>query len=295
MKPVFDRSPGRSSGRVAALLPVLCLALTMSQAAPAWAQDALPNETAPEMAPNVANDEAAEAAFEEHLGETVPGDIVLRDEAGQAVVLSEFIDKPTILMFVYFECPGICTPLLNEVADILGKSGLHPGDTPFQILTVSFEPTDTPEMAAQKRANYLKLVGRPLPPETWRFFTADPENIRRFTQATGFKYMRAGTEYTHPGGIMFLSPERKIVRYFYGLQFLPFDFKMGVYEAQRGKVTPTTARLLQFCFSYDPAGRTYVFNLARVIAVVMITSVVFFLVFLFFSTRRKRSQGGLST
>jgi protein SCO1 len=229
-------------------------------------------------------------AFEEQLGTFIPGDIVLQDETGNDVLMSDFIDKPTILNFVYFECPGICTPLLNEVADILGKSNLHPDKQPFQILTVSFEPKDTPEMARVKRKNYLELVGRPLPEEAWRFFTGDAENIARFTEAAGFRYMRAGVEYTHPGGILFLSPDRKIVRYFYGLEFLPFDFQMGVYEAARGNVVPTTARLLQFCFSYDPEGRTYAFNLARVVGSVMLISLLFFIFFLYFSTRRHRQK-----
>jgi protein SCO1 len=237
----------------------------------------------PEVEPGV-------VAFEEHLGDILPGDIVLRDENGQEVILADFIDKPTILNFVYFECPGICTPLLNEIADILGKSNLDPAKQPFQLLTVSFEPKDSPEMARVKRKNYLELVGRPLPEETWRFFTGDAENIARFTEAAGFRYMRAGVEYTHPGGILFISPDRKIVRYFYGLEFLPFDFQMGVVEAAKGNVNPTTARLLQFCFSYDPAGRTYAFNLARVVGSVMLISVFIFMTFLFFSTRRHRHK-----
>ncbi len=228
--------------------------------------------------------------FDEHLGEFIPGDIVLTDEYGNQVNMAEFIDKPTILNFVYFECPGICTPLLNEIADILGKSNLDPSTTDFQLLTVSFEPNDSPEMARAKRKNYLELVGRPLPEETWRFFTGDAENIAKFTKAAGFSYKRAGKEYTHPGGIVMLSPERKIVRYFYGVKFLPFDFQMGVYEASQGKVMPTTARLLQFCFSYEPESRTYAFNLARVVGVVMITSILIFIVFLFFSTRRFRRK-----
>ena len=228
--------------------------------------------------------------FAEHLGEIVPGDIVLRDENGDPVVLSEFVDKPTIVSMVYFECPGICTPLLNEVADILGKSNLDPDKQPFQLVSISFEPKDTPEMARQKQENYLKLVGRELPADTWRFFTADQENIDKMTTALGFAYKRAGKEYTHPGGLVILSPERKIVRYLYGLKFLPFDFQMGVFEASTGTVRPTTARLLNFCFSYDPEGRTYVFNLARVVAVVMITSVVFFIIFLVYSTRNRRGK-----
>jgi len=259
---------------------LVALALVLGVAAangPALAQD---------------NEEAVE--FAEKLGDVVPGDIVLRDEGGNPVVLSEFVDKPTLISMVYFECPGICTPLLNEVADILGKSNLDPSDTPFQLMTVSFEPKDTPEMAKAKKANYLKLVGRELPEETWRFFTADQENIDKLTAAIGFSYKRAGKEYTHPGGLVILAPDRKIVRYLYGLQFLPFDFQMGVYEAARGNVVPTTARLLNFCFSYDPEGRTYVFNLARVVGIVMLTSVAFFLAFLIIITRRKRGQGGLT-
>jgi protein SCO1/2 len=231
--------------------------------------------------------------FTEHLGEIVPGDITLRDEQGNPVLFSEFVDRPTLVTMVYFECPGICTPLLNEVADILGKSNLDPDEQPFQLVSISFEPKDTPEMARQKQENYLKLVGRELPENTWRFFTADQENIQKMTTALGFAYKSAGQEYTHPGGLIILSPERKIVRYLYGLQFLPFDFQMGVYEASTGTVRPTTARLLNFCFSYDPVGRTYVFNLARVVGIVMITSIVFFIIFLVFSTRKKRGKEAL--
>jgi protein SCO1/2 len=228
--------------------------------------------------------------FVEQLGEFIPGDIVLRDEDGNLVDMATFFDKPTILNFVYYECPGICTPLLNEIADILGKSNLHPDKTAFQLLSVSFEPDDTPAMAKEKRTNYLNAVGRPLPEDTWRFFTGDAENIKRMTEAVGFGYKTAGGEYIHPGGVIMVSPERKVVRYLYGIQFLPFDFEMGVHEASQGKVTPTTARLLNFCFSFDPVGRTYVFNLARVVGSVMILSIIFFGIFLYFTTRRSRQR-----
>ncbi len=238
----------------------------------------------------VAEENTEVVDFEEHLGEVIPGDISLIDETGAPVLLADFIDKPTILNFVYYDCPGICTPLLNEMADILGKSNLHPDTTPFQVLTVSFEPKDTPEIAAAKRQNYLKQVGRPLPQETWRFFTGDAENIARITGAAGFKYKRAGEEYVHAGGLIILAPDRKIVRYLPGIRFLPFDFQMGVYEAARGHVMPTTARLMQFCFSYDPDGRTYAFNTARVIGATMLTSIILFVFFLMFSTRRSRRK-----
>lgn len=228
--------------------------------------------------------------FTEHLGEYIPGDIELIDENGNSINIGEFITKPTILMFVYYECPGICTPLLTEVADVLGKTNFDYDKIPFQLLTVSFDPRDKPEIAAKKRINYLKQVGKPLPSDIWRFFTGTQENINKLTNAVGFSYQRAGLDFTHPGGLILLSPERKIVRYLYGIEFLPFEFKMGIMEAAQGKVSPTTAKLLRYCFSYDPIGRTYVFNIARVVATVMIISVIFFSGFLIFVTRRKRGK-----
>jgi len=264
------RGDGFGSGALAALVVLSGLA-----GAPARAQ---------------LNEDAVE--YQEHLGEFIPGDITLRDEQGQPVSLGELIDKPTILMMVYYECPGICTPLLNEVADILGKSQLDPAKQPFQLVAVSFEPNDTAETARMKRANYLKLVGRPLPESTWRFLTGDRESVDRLTSAIGFRYKRAGAEYTHPGGLVLVSPDRKITRYLLGTEFLPFDFQMGVFEASRGTVMPTTARLMRMCFSYDPEGRTYVFNVMRVTAFVMLTSLAIFGTFLYFTTRRKRRREG---
>lgn len=228
--------------------------------------------------------------FTEHLGEYIPGDVSLIDEQGNTIELADFIDKPTILMFVYYECPGICTPLLTEVADVLGKTTFDFEKLPFQLLTVSFDTRDKPEIAAQKRQNYLNQINKPFPAEAWRFFTGDQNNINRLTQAAGFSYQSAGVDFTHPGGLILLSPERKIVRYLYGIEFLPFEFKMGIMEASQGKVSPTTAKLLRYCFSYDPIGRTYAFNIARVIATVMLISVVFFGIFLVFVTRKQKGK-----
>lgn len=233
-------------------------------------------------------EEPAAIEFTEHLGEYIPTGIFLIDEDGDSVNFDELITVPTILMFVYYECPGICTPLLTEVADVLGKTNFDHEKTPFQILTVSFDVRDKPEVAAQKRLNYLDQINKPFPHEAWRFFTADQENIDRLTQAVGFRYQRAGADFTHPGGLILLSPESKIVRYLYGIEFLPFEFKMGIMEAAQGKVSPTSAKLLRYCFSYDPIGRTYVFNIARVTATVMITSVIFFAGFLVFVTRKRK-------
>jgi protein SCO1 len=266
--------PGAGRGGRAAVLVALACGLGLG-GAPARAQ---------------LNEDAVE--YQEHLGAVIPGDIVLRDEQDRPVTTAELMDKPTILMMVYYECPGICTPLLNEVADILGKSQLDPAKQPFQLVAVSFQPDDTAEMARLKQANYLKLVGRPLPPATWRFLTAEQGSIDRLTAAVGFRYKRAGKEFTHPSGLVIVAPDRKITRYLLGTEFLPFDFQMGVFEASRGTVMPTTARLMKMCFSYDPEGRTYVFNVMRVTAFVMLTTLVIFASFLYFTTRRRRDREG---
>lgn len=238
-----------------------------------------------------AEEDKAGVFFDEHLGQVLPGDVLLRDEAGNPVRLDSLVDKPTILNFVYFDCPGVCTPLLNEVADILGKTDLDPRKEPFQILTVSFEPRDTPEVASEKRANYLAMLSRPLPQESWRFLTGDAEPLARLTKAAGFSYKKAGFEYVHPGGLILLAPDRTIVRYLYGTKFLPFDFKMGIAEAAKGHVLPTTARLLTICFSYDPEGRTYVFNTMRVVGSSMLLTVGLFAGFL--AVTQKRGSRGL--
>jgi protein SCO1/2 len=224
--------------------------------------------------------------FDEHLGSRLPGDIVLQDEQGQPRRLQELVDRPTILNFVYYDCPGVCTPLLNEIADVLGKTDLDPRTQPFQVLTVSFEPRDTPPLAAEKRANYLALLSRPLPPATWRFLTGDADQLARLTQAAGFSYKKVGFEYVHPGGLLMLAPDRTISRYLYGTEFLPFDFKMGVLEAAKGTVLPTTARLLTICFSYDPQGRTYVFSTLKVVGSVVLLTVAFFGGWLALTARR---------
>lgn len=228
--------------------------------------------------------------FDEHLGDILPGDIALVDEEGRERLLSDLIDKPTILSLVYFECPGICTPLLNEVTDVLGKTDLDPAVQPFQLLTVSFQPGDTPETAARKRDNYFAQLSRPFPKDNWHFMTGDAENLRRLTEAVGFKYKQVGFEFIHPGGLIILSQERQISRYLYGTEYLPFDFKMGVIEASKGRVLPTTARLLEYCFSYDPAGRTYVFSTMKVVGTTMLTTVGLFTGFLVLTTKRRRKE-----
>ena len=176
---------------------------------------------------------------------------------GQARHPRTLIDKPTILTLNYFRCAGICTPLLNGVVEVLNRTKAEPGKD-FQVVTVSFDDRDTPEIAAQKRTNYLKEIKRPFPPSAWRFLTGDAAPPRKaLADSVGFKFKREGDDFIHAGAIIVLSPKGKVTRYMYGITYLPADLQMAVHEAARGEAQPTINKLLKFCFSYDPAGRKY--------------------------------------
>lgn len=216
-----------------------------------------------------------EVGIVEHLGETVPLDLTYYDEQGNAATLRQVIDKPTIVTFVYFRCPGICSPLLTELSRIVDKMDLEPG-TDYQILTLSFDHREKPEMAAGKKDNYLSAVRRPVPPGAWRFFTGDSLEIRRFTDAAGFYFKRDNEDWVHAGALIILSAEGKITRYINGISYLPFDVKMALLEASDGRVGPTIATVLKFCYSYDPEGRTYALNITRIAMVLILILVGIF-------------------
>jgi protein SCO1/2 len=226
----------------------------------------------------------------EKLGQTIPLDVEFYDESGQLVSIKDFINKPTIFTFVYYRCPGICSPLLTELSRIVEKMDLKLGKD-YQILTVGFDHREKPELAAGKRENYLSSINRPVDPNGWRFFTGDSVNIQRITDGAGFYFMRSGNDYVHAGALIIVSPEGKITRYINGIQYLPFDVKMALIEASNGKVTPTIAKVLQFCYSYDPEARTYTFNVVRVSGVVIVGLVGIFVLVFIVRPKKKQTEG----
>jgi protein SCO1 len=244
-----------------------------------WPLRAQPQPTAP---PPVFG--PGEVGIDERLGATVPLDLVLKDEEGRPVALRQLIDKPTILTLNYFRCAGICTPQLNGVAEVLNRTEAVPGRD-FQVLTVSFDERDEPEIAAQKRTNYLGEITRPFPPGAWRFLTGPGAVTKALADAVGFKFKRAGDDFVHAAAIIFISPKGRITRYMYGVTYLPADFQIAAQEAARGEAQPTINKFLNFCFSYDPAGRRYVLNATTIGATVIILAA---LVFVFALTRRRR-------
>ena len=230
-----------------------------------------------------------DVGVDEKLGQSVPLDLMLIDEEGERVALRSLLDKPTILTLNYFRCTGLCTPLLNGVAEMLQRTDQVPGKD-FQVVTVSFDPRDDAELAGHKKENYLKQLGPAFNKNAWRFLTGDPISTKRLADSVGFRFAKRGDDYVHAGAIMVLSAEGKVTRYLYGVTFLPFDVKMAVAEATAGRTGPTIARFLKFCYSYDPAGRRYFLDITRVSAAFTILLAAGFGIALVVTRKKRRKS-----
>jgi protein SCO1 len=265
------------------LIALLCL--TLPALVPPRAQ-----EPAPQQAPEPEAEPTSEVGVDEHLGRQLPLDLTFMDEDGHPVRLGDLIDRPTILTLVYYRCASICTPLLNGLVDVIERGDLVQ-DRTYRIVTISFDETETPDLAARKKMNFLKAFHEPFPPESWRFLTGDKVAIDQITDAVGFRFQRLGKEFNHPAVITILTPQGKIARYLYGITFLPFDVKLALNEAAQGKSGPTINRVLYYCYSYDPDGRRYVFNILKVAGIGIMMFAAVFVVWLGGSTRRARRHG----
>jgi protein SCO1/2 len=226
---------------------------------------------------------------QEKLGQQVARDAVFQGEDGRSIVVGDLIRRPTVISLVYHRCGHTCPALLAGLADLLGKVDLVPGKD-FSLLTISFDELDTPEVARDRKRNYIAAIGKPFPESEWHFLTGDSGNIRKFTDSVGFEFTREKDGFNHPVVLVVTSPEGKIVRYLYGKNFLPFDLKMAVTEAAQGKVGLSVQRLLLFCYSYDPPGRSYVFNILRVYGTVMILIIVSLFIYLTVTKKKKEER-----
>ena len=226
--------------------------------------------------------------IEEKLGQRIPLDASFRDETGKEVLLKEVVGKPIIVSLVYLKCTHTCPLLLGALAEVLGRLDLKPLKD-YSVLTISFDEEDTPDIARDKKRNYLQAINHPFPESAWRFFTGDRENIKKFTDAVGFNFRREESGFAHPVALIILSPDGRIVRYLYGRTFLPFDLTMAITEADKGKIGLSRGVLL-YCFSYDQPGKRYVFNILKVFGTVTIVVLVSF--FLYLTVTGRRSQGG---
>jgi len=231
----------------------------------------------------------SELGIYEKLDQYIDDDIVLTDENYNVVNLKQSIDKPTVIALVYYECPGLCSPLLEGVADVITKAKLDIGSE-YDVYTVSFNPSEKPKLAKEKKANYAKLVKGKDVENGWTWFTGDSANINHLLNNLGYKVKKEGDNYIHPAALIVLSPEGKITRYLHGTYFLPFDLKMAVIEASQGKSGPTINKVLQYCFSYDPKGKKYVMNITKVSGTIIILFALSLLLGLIFRKKKNKNK-----
>ena len=234
------------------------------------------------------DEDLIEVGIVEKLGETIPLDLTFINESNDTVSLGEIIDKPTILSFVYFDCPGLCSPLLSGISEVVENLDMELGNE-YQVITISFNTKDTPEKAAIKKNNFVTKIGEENR-KHWIYLTGKEENILKITESVGFKYMPQGLDFAHPSAIILLSPEGKITRYLYGINFLPFDVKMAIIEAQQGIARPTINKRLEDCFAYDPNGKTYTLQVTRIVGGMMVFILLIGFIILVLKGRKKAKK-----
>lgn len=233
-----------------------------------------------------------EVAFDQRLGESIPLDATFRDETGQPVQLGDLLHgRPAILALVYYECPMLCTLTLNGLASALDVLQLDAGRD-FEILTVSFNPRETPELARGKKATYLKRYVRPTAAAGWHFLTGDDAEIHRVTDAAGFRYTwdADNQQYAHATGLVILTPTGRIARYFFGVEYSPRDLRLGLVEASDGKIGTVVDQALLFCFHYDPATGRYGAAIMRLVRVGAALTLAGLGVFFWVASRRSRAR-----
>jgi len=236
-----------------AALPMLLVVAAL--AAPVLAEDARP--------PLLRS-----VGIDQRLDAQLPLDLALRDETGRIVPLREYLGrKPVILTLVYYRCPMLCTQVLNGLVASLKVLPFDVGNQ-FDVLTVSFDPRETPALAAAKKAATLERYPRPGAAQGWHFLTGDETSLARLTAAVGFRYAYdpALGQYAHASAIVVLTPEGRISRYFYGVEYSPRDLRLGLVEASANRIGSPIDQVLLFCYHYDPATGKYgalVMNLVR--------------------------------
>jgi protein SCO1/2 len=221
---------------------------------------------------------------EQHLDAQVPPSLIFRDEAGKTVKLGDYFGrKPLILNLVYYNCTMLCGEALAGLASAMRLVKFDVGNE-FDVVTVSFDPHETPEMAAAKKKDYVGRYGRANAAAGWHFLTGQPDAINALTKAVGFQYQYdpKTNQYAHATAIMVLTPQGRISRYFYGVDFPPKDLRMGLVEASQGKIGNAVDAVLLFCYHYDPESGKYgamVANILRLAAAatILILGTLFFI------------------
>ena len=236
-----------------------------------------------------------EIGFDQNLNARVPLDTSFNDESGRAVQLADYFGRrPVVLVFAYYDCPMLCTVVINGLASALNVLSLEPGKD-FEIVTVSFNPRDTPATASAKKASYIARYKQPGAAAAWHFLTGSQESIDRLTKAAGFRYVwdAETQQFAHPTGGMVLTPDGRLARYLFGIEYGPRDLRYAIVDASNGRVGSTVDSLLLFCYHYDPARGKYGVAIMRLIRVGGVATVLALGTFIFVMVRKEKRTSGV--
>jgi protein SCO1 len=231
-----------------------------------------------------------EVGIDQKLDDQIPLDLSFSDEMGREVKLSQYFGQhPVILVFAYYECPMLCTLVLNGVLRALRVLQFTAGKD-FEVVIVSFNPKETPELAKAKKDSYLENYNRPLGINGWHFLTGKEPSIKALTNAAGFhyKYDAERDQYIHASGIMVLTPQGKLARYFYGVEYSARDLRLAIVESSAGKIGSPVDQVLLYCYHYDPLTGKYGVAAMNLIRLLAIATVVALATFMIISFRRDR-------
>lgn len=227
-------------------------------------------------------------AIEQKIGEQLPLDIPFVDDSGRQVMLGDYFGKrPVILALVYYECPMLCTQVLNGLVSALGVVPFDAGRE-FDVVAVSFNPKEGPGLASQKKAAYVERYGRPNTAQGWHFLTGTETSIRRLTDAVGFRYEldRETGQFAHGAAVEVITPTGTIARYFYGIEYSPRDLRLGLVDAADERIGSIIDDVLLFCYHYDPATGKYGATVLGIVRIGAIATILAFAIFLTVNLRR---------
>jgi len=231
----------------------------------------------------------------ERLGDKIPFDLHFADDSGKTVLIGDYFnhDKPVILNLAYYTCPMLCNLVMNGIAQGVKQLDLLPGKD-FQIVTISIDPRDSISLAAEKRANYIKSIGKPGIDDGWRFLVGSADQSEALADAVGFEYFydKEKGQYAHPAAIMILSPDGRISRYLYGIEFKKNDLRLALLEASQGRIGNTLDRIILYCYHYDPNAKGYVLfatNLMKLGGLLTVILLAIILAVLWMNDRSRKS------
>jgi len=230
----------------------------------------------------------ANVGIEQHLNEQIPPDLTFRDESGKTVRLGDYFGKrPMILNLVYYNCPMLCGEVLSGLTSALRVLRFNLGRE-FEVITVSFDPRETPQIAAEKKKQYLERYGRKGAEQGWHFLTGQQDAIAALTKSAGFQYeYDAKTDqFAHTTAIMVLTPRGKIAQYYYGVEYAPKDLRLGLIEASQNKIGNLVDQVLLYCYHYDPATGKYGAAIMRVVRLAGLATILFLGTFIVIMFRR---------